>query len=171
MYLGYAIAYAGRDGMTRKIVISLIATLFLISSITYFETVDNSKAADSILPKFYVDLNYDNSTPGWDIDHFSSIQEAVEQASTNDRIIVYNGIYNEKIFIEESIDLFGEDSEETIINGGNSGSVITINASNVDLSTFTIKNGGSDETDAGIKINANSCTIAVSYTHLTLPTN
>ena len=48
---------------------------------------------------------------------FTNIQDAIEDASAGDTIFVYNGIYNEKIIINKSINLIGENPEETIING------------------------------------------------------
>jgi len=144
---------------TKVIVISLII-IFTLNGLTTFDYIKNCQA-DEVLPKLYVDLTYDSSTPGWNVTHFNSIQSAIDSPNCNpgDRIIVYNGEYTEKILINESISLFGEDAEKTIINGQGSGDVVTINNSYVDLSTFTIKNSGSGETNAGVKVNADNCRI------------
>jgi parallel beta-helix repeat protein len=147
-------------GMRHKIIIGLITILLLISTISYFKTGSYCEASNSVLPKIYVDLNYDNSTLGRNNKtHFNSIQKAIDKASIGDRIIVYNGEYKEKISINKSIALFGEDAEKTIIDAEGLGDVVTINVSGVDLSTFTIKNSGSAETDAGVKVNADNCRI------------
>lgn len=139
----------------------IVFFILVVNCFISFNLVENAMADTP--PTFYVDLTYDNSTPGWGDDHFNSIQKALDNASAGDRIIVYNGEYHERIVINESIDLFGEDAEKTIINGEinsqTNGSVVTINATNVDLSTFTIKNSGSEETDAGVKVNASNCKI------------
>lgn len=146
------------DGMRHKIVIGLITILLLLSTISYFKTVNYCEASNSVLPKIYVDLDYDSSTPGWNETHFNSIQKAIDKASIGDRIIVYNGEYEEKILIDKRIALFGEDAEKTIISA-DGGDVITINSSNVDLSTFNIKKIGTSKTYSGIKVNADNCRI------------
>jgi len=100
--------------MKHKIIIGLITILLLISTISYFKTGSYCEASNSVLPKIYVDLNYGNSTPGWNKTHFNSIQTAINSKNCNsdDRIIVYNGEYKERIFIDKRISIFGEDAEK-----------------------------------------------------------
>jgi parallel beta-helix repeat protein len=139
------------DGM-KKVVICLIASFVLMHSYMFSSTVDVYCRADSVLPKFYVDDDYNSTIPGWQVDHFNVIQDAIDASETGDRIIVYEGVYYETIVIDKSIDIFGEDYVSTIIDGEENGSVVTITASSVDFSTFTVTNGGVNETDALIKV-------------------
>jgi hypothetical protein len=143
------------DGMKKVIIILIISAFFLhsINSVHY-----NSKniVAESTLPKYFVDDDFNSSTPGWQDDHFDRIQDAIDEATSEDRIIVYEGTYEENIIIDKAISLFGEDVDQVIIDGGQEGSVVTIDSSNVDFSTFTIKNSGTNATDAGIKIISSS---------------
>jgi len=44
----------------------------------------------------------------------------------------------------------GEDRHSTIIDGGGTGSVISVTANNVDINGFTIQNSGSTSSDSGI---------------------
>ncbi|HMA83878.1 MAG TPA: NosD domain-containing protein [Candidatus Thermoplasmatota archaeon] len=111
--------------------------------------------ADSA-PKIYVDDDFNATTPGWGSSHFDQIQHAIDNASSGNRIIVYEGIYYENILIDKTVDLFGEDGGTTLLDGGGEGSVITITASNVDLSTFTIQNSGTNKTDAAVHISSGS---------------
>jgi len=145
--------------MTRRKLAILLIIILCFSSFQFVKEIEKCKA--SVLPKFYVDDDYDNSTPGWQIDHFDTIQDAInsENCSTGDRIIVYSGTYYENLIVNKSIDLFGEDQETTIIDGGSSNNVINITSSGSDISTFTIQNSGSNADDAGIRINANNCNI------------
>lgn len=75
---------------------------------------------------------------------FSSINEALNNASDGDEIYVYNGVYAGYFFINKSISLIGENKENTNIchlpNQSISKSLIVILADNVIISNFTIKN-------------------------------
>ncbi|MBN2603712.1 MAG: right-handed parallel beta-helix repeat-containing protein [Candidatus Thermoplasmatota archaeon] len=141
----------------KKLLVISIAFLFFYCTFLPKEVI-TYKAA-SPLPKFYVDDDYNASTPGWHTDHFDKIQDAIDNASSGDRIIVYEGLYKENLVINKSVYIFGEDKSDTIIDGGNIENVIIINSNNVDISTFTIRNGGKGEKNAAIKINADSCKI------------
>jgi parallel beta-helix repeat protein len=100
---------------------------------------------DSIpLPRgtIYVD---DNRPPDWyDTTHVKTIQEGVNNASAGDTILVYNGMYCEKVNINKRVNLIGECKEHVIVDGGSgSGNVfnITTPVMGVNISKFTIKNG------------------------------
>lgn len=142
----------------RKIAILLI---FIICFSGFHFVKDIEKCNASVLPKFYVDDDYNTNTPGWQVDHFDKIQDAInsENCSSGDRIIVYSGTYSENIIVNKSVDIFGEDRENTIIDGDFSGNVITVNSPDVDISTFTIQKSGSNANNAGIRVNADNCHI------------
>lgn len=64
---------------------------------------------------FYID---DNADSGWyDETHFKTIMQGIENASNGDTVFVYNGIYYERIIIDKSINLVGEDKYNTFIDG------------------------------------------------------
>jgi len=135
------------DGMKRKnsvIVITLI--LFGSSFYSYLSVLNNCEAAPMTL---YVGYG----------EQYTSISAAIENASAGYRIFVYNGTYYENITIDKKIDLFGEDRSITTINGNAKDNVITINANNVNISHFTIKNGGKTEDDSIIRVNYGSSII------------
>jgi len=74
--------------------------------------------------------------------NYTSIKEAVLNAGHGDEIRVYNGVYNESlIFIYKSISIYGENINDTIINGSRPNDVIYIETKNVKISNITIKNG------------------------------
>jgi len=139
------------DGMKPKYLV-IVTTLILISNCFLFSIYNNNCKAD-VLPKFYVDDDYNSTTPGWQIDHFDKIQDAINASSAEDRIIVYAGEYNERLTINHKLDLFGEDKNITIINGGNLGDIITINAEYTNISHFTICDSGDDSINTAIIIN------------------
>jgi len=92
-------------------------------------------------------------------EQYTTISSAIENASAGYRIFVYNGTYYENITIDKKVDLFGEDRSITIINGNGKDNVININANNVNISHFTIKNGGNTNLDSILKINSDSSII------------
>jgi len=95
--------------------------------------------------------------------NYTYIQDAIDNASENDTIYVYNGTYYERleIFSVDNISLIGEEKETTIIDGGGEGNVVTIYADNVTVSGFTIQNSDEkidyDIDEKGIKLHSNYC--------------
>ncbi len=79
---------------------------------------------------------------GSGIGNYTSIQQAVDNASDGDIVFVYNGVYYENVVIEKSISLIGEQQETTIIDGGNTSSVVTMSSVMMNMSNFTIQHGG-----------------------------
>ena len=50
-------------------------------------------------------------------DEYSTIAEAVANASPGDTVFVKNGIYHENVWIDKSLLVVGEDSENTVVIG------------------------------------------------------
>jgi parallel beta-helix repeat protein len=77
----------------------------------------------------------------------NSIQDLIDAASPGDTVNVPADVYWERIIINKSLTLIGEDKNTTIIDGwglyGDEGPTVTISASNVTLQGFTITNGSS----------------------------
>ena len=74
--------------------------------------------------------------------NYSKIQDAIDDASDGDTIFVFNGTYIENVVVNKIINVLGESTETTIIDGGNSGNTVKISSSNVSFSKFTIQHGG-----------------------------
>jgi len=92
---------------------------------------------------------------------FSSIQAAINNATSGDTISVHPGTYYENIVVDKSITLIGENRSTTIIDGRGSGSVIIVGASHVEISGFTVQNSGISWPKSGIQI-ANSYSNTIS---------
>lgn len=92
---------------------------------------------------------------------FLTIQEAInDNDSQNGHVImVKNGEYWEHIWIPKSLVLQGEDRHETIIDGRDTGDVVTICACNVFLQGFLIQHSGVNEQNAGIVVIGKNCSI------------
>lgn len=133
----------------KSLVVLMIIILIsnLLTSLVYI-----GECTADVLPKFYVDDDYDSSTPGWQVDHFDSIQDAIDASSAGDRVLVYAGTYSETLTIPHKLDLFGEDRSTTIITGSDTGDRITISAEYINISHFNIKNCGTGAFNATILI-------------------
>ncbi len=85
-------------------------------------------------------------------ENYETIQQAINAASVGDIIYVRNGTYSERVVVNKTVSLFGEDKFNTIIDGGGSGNVISITADNVTVTGFSIQNSGSILTVGGVYI-------------------
>lgn len=84
---------------------------------------------------------------------FTSIQTAINMATENETVYVFAGIYNETVKINKTITVMGQNPQTTIIDGNNSGSVITIfDTEKCNITGFTIQNSG--HAHAGIDVQA-----------------
>ena len=143
---------------------SLFSLLLIINVVTVSANTITSQNKEPASPLIfediiYVDDDYNISTPGWGIDRFSSIQDALDKASNGDTIFVFNGTYYENIVVDKEVDLIGEDKFSSIIDGSNTGRVVSITKNGVYLSGFTIKNCGNYAQDSGIYIGSYTNTI------------
>ncbi|MCU0850419.1 MAG: right-handed parallel beta-helix repeat-containing protein [Candidatus Thermoplasmatota archaeon] len=75
-------------------------------------------------------------------ENYTRIQDAINASSDGDTVFVYNGIYQEeRITINKSITLFGEDKNNTILDGQYSeGMILLVSSSDVVIRCFTLKN-------------------------------
>ena len=99
--------------------------------------------------------------------HYPTIQQAIDAASAGDTIQVNRrsgepqSVYYERLLIETELTLVGESRETIIIDGGGAGSVIRVQADNVEIRGFTVRNGGRKY--SGIRANG--------YSYLTVANN
>jgi len=115
-------------------------SLFLISVLGLSFNISLIKAHPEII---YVDDN--NITGPWNgtPEHpYQNITSGLAHAANGDTIFVYNGTYYERLIINKSVSLVGQDKHNTIIDGNRTGTVIEVTANNVSITEFTIKNSG-----------------------------
>lgn len=101
-------------------------------------------------------------------DAYSSIQEAIDDASSGDMIFVKTGVYHENLLVDKSVNLVGENKENTIVIGtGNvtrgQQTVVTLASENIKISGFTIKSQNYSKSNlhaSGISVEADKCEIA-----------
>jgi parallel beta-helix repeat protein len=92
--------------------------------------------------------------------NYSKIQDAIDNASIGDTVLVYSDTYYENVIVDVSIDLIGEDKDNTIIDGGGNGITVSVTSDWVNISGFTVQNCGDSDFDAGVKIASNHTNIS-----------
>ena len=74
---------------------------------------------------------------------YLTIQKGIDEANEDDTIWVFAGTYEENVLVDKRIDLVGNGTTTTFINGGGSGDVVEVAAEWVNLSGFAITGSGS----------------------------
>jgi nitrous oxidase accessory protein len=72
--------------------------------------------------------------------NYSSIQDAINHAQTNDTVYVFNGTYHEACIVNKPLHIMGENKTTTLLDGDGTKDLIIIVADYVDISGFTIRN-------------------------------
>ena len=115
--------------MYRMKAASVIISALLVATIFVVVTPEASAVQTWIVD--------DDGTPGVDCD-FTSIQAAIDAASSGDTIEVKNGVYTENIFVDKTLILLGEDPTGTTINSVSSFPVARLLAGGCTLSGFKL---------------------------------
>jgi len=89
---------------------------------------------------------------GSGLGNYSKIQDAINNASDGDTVFVFSGVYNERLYVNRSINLIGENKYSTIIKGLGFDNVVRIVNSWVTVQNFYINNSGHFVPDSGILI-------------------
>ena len=120
----------------------------------------------SVPSEVWVDDDYCSTCPNdghiWGQDAFASIQDGIDVLWNGGTVNVTAGLYAENIVLSRSITLLGAGADVTTIDGGNSGTVVSIpsSESKTVVEGFTLKNGKAvDLTAACIDVNSSSSVI------------
>ena len=102
------------------------------------------------------------SAATWSVDgsgraDFTRIQDAINNASDGDTILVYSGVYYENVYVNISVTLRG--IGHPVVDGGGKRNAITLTADGITLAGFNATNSGSSWGDVGIKVTSNNNTI------------
>ena len=75
---------------------------------------------------------------------YQTIQSAINAPETLEGhvILVGSGTYHEHVVVNKTLSLVGEEQTATVIDGGKTGTVLTVNADSVTVTGFAIRNGG-----------------------------
>jgi parallel beta-helix repeat protein len=74
--------------------------------------------------------------------NYTTIQDAIHASVNGDTVFVFHGAYNEKIMVNKSISLLGENKDTTVINGSGYTDAVYINETGITISGFTIQDEG-----------------------------
>jgi nitrous oxidase accessory protein NosD len=131
---------------TRGFVMGFLIAMFITASFSCMLPVKLVAAAPTT---YYVGSGSGNFS--------TSIQPAINAASSGDKIFVYNGTYNEILNIGKSLNITGQDWRGTIVDAGNSGYAVQMWAAGIRLYNLKITRAGND----GIVIfnNADNCRV------------
>jgi parallel beta-helix repeat protein len=133
---------AGKEILIR-IIATVLLTLLLATTLAHTLNLGRVKAQPAVI-----------TVPN----DFPTIQEAINKATSGDTVKAQSGTYYENVVVNKTVSLIGEDSSTTIIDGNKTGTVVTIEASDVTIGGFTIQNSGNATEsniyplDSGIKL-------------------
>ena len=85
-----------------------------------------------------------------DVSPGQSIQYAINSAQPGDTIFVHEGIYHERIEINKTVSLVGENRVTTVVDGGGNGTIIKVTADHTRITGFRIQNSGNTLVDCGV---------------------
>jgi len=127
--------------MKSKIVIMLIFFSMTFGSFNIFFN-ENCKAEGN---EIYVDVNYHGIRDGSPEKPYTSIQYAIDMAEEGDTIYVFGGLYDETLFINKTLTIWGSiEGEESIIDTSKDiRYTIEITADYLELIDFTISDNNS----------------------------
>ncbi|MCP4128453.1 MAG: hypothetical protein GY753_15535, partial [Gammaproteobacteria bacterium] len=106
----------------------------------------------------------------WQVTAFDTIQDAIDNVPDIEGVwtVGVDGgdlgamVYEENVNLKSGIRLIGNGAETTFIDGNSTGSVLTLDGvTHVEISGFTITNGGQDLSDAGILVTGASNNITI----------
>jgi parallel beta-helix repeat protein len=101
---------------------------------------------------FYVNTTGDGGA-------FTSIQDAINASSDGDTVFVYEGTYYENLVINKTINLVGENRNNTIIDSDRKGDAMQVTADWVNITRIMVT-GGTASSQNGIELNyVHNCSI------------
>ena len=137
--------------MSRKLVLLVFISFFVITALISYTTSSQSLCNKQCLIPQSGTVYYPNASVSrtlaetvHNLDtglNYTTIQEAIDAPETLDghTIFVEEGKYYEHVIVNKSLSLVGENISTTVIDGNFSGNPVTIAASHVNMTSFTVQ--------------------------------
>ena len=139
-----------KSRLTNNSIVIYIITILIISFVPTIYSSDVPADGPSIVT---VDITGSNLWVN-DASTFNTLQDAIDAVDEGGTVFVYDGTYNENLWINKSLSLIGNNSETVILDGnGLSGDGITLQASDILIKNLSIINFEEDEAD-GVHVNS-----------------
>ena len=124
--------------MNKNIILTAIVLLFFSSwsnsALTY--------ASFNKTPSGYSKPVVTSSSTLWvPSDNYPTIQGAIDHAREGETIFIRAGTYYERVIVDKTLSLVGENKYDTVIDGSKTDHVVIVTANNVAISNVTIQNG------------------------------
>ena len=128
--------------MKKKIIGIFVCMLLIITTVSSVPGIELMEKTSMVIFHNGNTLYVGGIMPG----NYSKIQDAINDSSNGDTVFVYDDSspYYENVVINKEINLFGENKDTTIIDGMQKSYVIDVQAHDVHIRGFTIKNGTKD---------------------------
>jgi len=101
---------------------------------------------------FFVDDDAPDGGDGSEGDPYNNIQDAINASGQGDTVRVFAGTYYENVRVNKAVNLIGNGSETTTIDGGGNGDVVRIDEDYVNMSGFMVIGSGDESQDSGISV-------------------
>jgi len=131
--------------MEKKTVLGMMLALLLMGMLMLAFNIQPVKAE----PRTWI---VDDDGPA----DFHMIQEAINTANSGDTIYVKAGTYYENVVVNKTLTFVGEDKDITVIDGSGSENVVSLSASDVNISGFTIRQSGTEQWNSGIYVSSSN---------------
>ena len=144
------------NALKKGLVCIAIALFIGISTMPSMGTVSFEKSPTINLgtTTFYVDDDFNETTPGWNVTHFAKISDAINAATDGNTIFVYKGTYS--VFtVNKNLTIIGESREETVVKANE----IKLKSNGIKLTNFTLK-GKTQSLDNVLVITGSYCDIS-----------
>jgi parallel beta-helix repeat protein len=124
--------------MKRKI--SVITIFILLIGVVFIPHINSDVLIQGTT------LYVGGSGPG----NYTTIQSAIDDANTGNTVFIYNGVYEENIIVNKTINVKGEEKNNTILKNTKDIEAILVTADSVNISDILIDN--TDKNSDGINI-------------------